>query len=150
MNSFMEYIKVGNYTAAKLYIENFSHQELHDFIVGLGFDTGSIALYTFVALLLIERESPYLHYCAAVLMGQALVYVDGAYSAAFFHAQRAMKLAPDDPSYKEYLLLYYYIPDRLLSYEKARRIAESLLIQDPQNSTAKQFFLDTVEQNKTN
>ena len=84
-----------------------------------------------------------MHYCAAVRMGQALVHIDGAYSSAFFHAQRAVILAPPEIFYKEYILLYYSIPERLLSYEEARKIAESLLKKDLNNVTAKQFF--TVE-----
>jgi hypothetical protein len=89
-NDFTKYIKNGDFANAKECINHFSPQELHNFIIELGFDTGSIALYSFILYLLTQRESAELHYCAAVLMGQALVYIEDAYSPAFFHAQKTV------------------------------------------------------------
>ena len=41
---------------------------------------------------------------------------------------------------KEYLLLYYDIPDKLLSREEAEVIANALLSQDPSNVTARNIL----------
>src|SRR5205085_7137237 len=100
---FIEFIKAGKYQEAKHIVKDMSHTEFYNFMIELGFDTNTLALYTFVVFKLLEQESAELHYCAAVLMGQVFCYVEGAYSMGLFHARRAAQLAPNDPSYKEYL-----------------------------------------------
>lgn len=147
MNNFLEYIKAGKYENAKDIVKDMSSDEFYNFIVELGFDTNILALYTFVIFLLIEKESAELQYCAASLIAQVFCYVDSAYSMGLFHARRAVALAPNDPSYKEYLLSYYYIPDKLLTFEEALVIAKELELQAPGNIAAKHFFQDIKSKN---
>lgn len=139
---FIEYIKTGKYQEAHSLIKNMKPDDVYNFIINLGFDTQVLALYTFVIFLLIEKESAELHYCAAVLIAQVFCYIDNAYSMGLFHARRAVLLAEDDPSYKEYLISYYYIPEKLLTFKEALSIAEQLALQDPGNIAAQQFFKD--------
>jgi hypothetical protein len=137
MTNFLECVKIGSYKEAKRFIENMSCDELCQFIIELGFDADELSLYTFVTFLLIEKETPELHYCAAVLISQVFAYIEGAYSMGLFHARRAMEMAPEDPSYKEYLLLYHDIPDKLLTRKEAIAVAKELEFQDPGNLAAK-------------
>ena len=142
INNFLEYIKVGKYQKAKDCIKDMPGERLYYFLVDLGFDTNTIPLYTFVIFLLLENETAEFHYCAAVLIAQCFVYIEGAYSMGLFHARRCVELAPNDPSYKEYLLSFYGITDRLLSKEEAIEIATQLQQQDPGNIAAEHFFQD--------
>lgn len=65
-----------------------------------------------------------------------LNHLEGAYQAAFFHAKKAVGLSPNDISYKEYLLLFYEIPEQLLTKEEATDIAKEILEEDPENKVS--------------
>lgn len=142
MNKFIEYITIGKFKEAKECLVTLSQEQFYFFIIECGFDKGLLPLYTFVNFLLIENETAHLHRCAAVLIAQCFVHLEGAYSMGLFHARRAIELAPDEPTYKEYILLYYDIPDKLLSKEEAIEIATQLQQQDPGNIAADHFFQD--------
>lgn len=137
IKNFLENIKVGKFEEAKAYIKDMSFEHMHNTLIDLGFKTECVPLYTFVTFLLIEKETAALHYCAAMLIAQCFVYIEGSYSMGLFHARRSVELAPNDPSYKEYLLLYHNIPDKLIGREEAEKIANALLLQDPCNITAR-------------
>lgn len=140
IKNFLQSVKVGKFEEAKAYIKDMSSEDMHNSLIDLGFKTECVPLYTFVTFLLIEKETATLHYCAAMLIAQCFVYIEGSYSMGLFHARRSVELAPDDPSYKEYLLLYYNIPDKLLNKEDAEAIANALLSQDPSNITARNIL----------
>lgn len=140
IKNFLQSVKVGKFEEAKAYIKDMSYEDMHNSLIDLGFKTECVSLYTFVTFLLIEKETAALHYCAAMLIAQCFVYIEGSYSMGLFHARRSVELAPDDPSYKEYLLLYYNIPDKLLNKEDAEAIANALLSQDPSNITARNIL----------
>jgi len=147
--NFMNYVNTGRYGEAKLLsLAILSYENFYNFIIILGFETGSIALYTFICFVLTENESSQMHQLAAVLISQALSHIEGAYSAGLFHARRAVELALDtDISYKEYLLLFYDIPEQLFSDSEAKTIAQDILRLNPDNKVAIDV-LCTIEKNK--
>lgn len=48
----------------------------------------------------------------------------------------AVKLEPENMDYKEGLLLFYAIPDKILDVDRAKKIAKEILDVDANNKTA--------------
>lgn len=142
INNFLENVRIGKFKEAKACFKDMPFEQMHNTLIDLGFKTEFVPLYTFLNFLLMEKETAELHYCAAMLIAQCFVYIEGSYSMGLFHARRSVELAPGDSSYKEYLLLYYSIPDKLLSLEEAIVVAKELEVQDPGNVAANHFFQD--------
>ncbi|QSO46734.1 tetratricopeptide repeat protein [Alicyclobacillus mengziensis] len=57
-----------------------------------------------------------------------------------FHTRRAIELSPDDVSLKEHLLLFHDIPEKLVTTEEARKIAEEIISVAPDSPTAKSIL----------
>ena len=72
-----------------------------------------------------------------VLASGALCQLPGAYQIAWYHARRAVELAPDDIGYREFLLFFYGNPEALLTRAEAVAIAQDLLVRDPGNEAAR-------------
>jgi len=142
-NTLIQQIVSGHYKEARaMSFDVMSEKDFYNLVISLGFATESVAVYTFICFLIIEHESAYLHQLAAVLISQGLSHVEGAHSSGLFHARRAVELSPNTVSYKEYMLLFNTIPDKLLTDTEAKMIAEKILVQDPSNITA----LKTIEE----
>ncbi|WP_146130573.1 hypothetical protein [Laceyella sediminis] len=90
--------------------------------------------------LIVKHEEATFHCIASHLMSLPLCSIDGAYNVGFYHAKRAVELSPEDASFKEHLLFYHAIPDKLLSDEEAEKIAKSILEMEPDNQTAKKHL----------
>lgn len=149
-NALVQHIVSGSYKEARaMSFDAIPEKDFYDLVIGLSFETESVAIYTFICFLLIEQESAYLHQLAAVLISQGLSHVEGAYSSGLFHARRAVELSPNTISYKEYMLLFNTIPDKLLNNTEAKLIAEKILMQDPINITALRT-LDEIARSKKN
>lgn len=73
---------------------------------------------------------------------QRIFYVtlDGAYAAAFYHAKECVRLEPGNLSYKEFLLFFYEIPDKLLDREMALQIAREILNEEPNRQVARKLI----------
>lgn len=54
--------------------------------------------------------------------------------------KKAEELSPDDISFKDYLLLFYDLPEQLMSKEDSNKIAKEILMIDPDNATVKSIF----------
>lgn len=109
---------------------------VHEAVLGEAFDHQSMACYALYVGLLLQEESAERHVAASELLSLALNVFPGAYEAAFFHARRAVTLAPEEVSYKEHLLSFHNNPERLLSPEEVRRVAHDVLARDPSNDAA--------------
>lgn len=140
-NTFLNAIHAGKYHEAKELVAILPTKGLVQLLVDMAIDTQSIALYTFVCFLLMEKESADLHYCAAGLLTNIFCDINGAYSAALCHARRAAELLPHDISCKIELLHYFGLPDHVMEKAEAKKIAQEILIVDPTNHIA----LNTVK-----
>lgn len=77
-----------------------------------------------------------LHYYASEFMATTLNFLPNAYKIAFEHGKKAIELNPNDISLKEYIILFYDIPDQLLDKESAIKYAQEILAIDSGNKTA--------------
>lgn len=86
------------------------------------------------------EDSAKVHYRCSELLCSALNLFPGSYSLGYDHAMLAVEKAPEDYSLLEHILLYYEIPDRLLSRENAIKIASKIRLKYPDNQAAKQVL----------
>ena len=148
-NNVINYIKTGHFKNAQtISFDILPQKDFYDLIIELGFETESISIYTFICFLLMTDEKAYLHQLAATLISQALSHIDGAYSAGLCHIRRAIEIEPHNISYKEYLLLFNAIPEKLLNDQEAEYIAQEILKQDSTNLTALEFIAQFSDKTK--
>ncbi|MBT2696635.1 hypothetical protein J7E79_04275 [Bacillus sp. ISL-40] len=136
MEDFKQAIKKGEFVKAKQLSKTMDLEALTETLFLIAYDDETIAPYGFANYLLFDKETSELHYLASFLLCMGLNHLDGAYQTSFFHAKRAIELAPEDISYKEYLLLFFEMPEPLLSKDEATKIAKEILKVDPENKAA--------------
>jgi hypothetical protein len=105
-------------------------------LLDITYDTGNLAAYTIICMMLIEQESPKLHSLASAMLVHALCHINGAYASGYYHMLRASILDPKDVGYKEALLFFHKIPDQLLSKKRAIELALEVLEKDPTSKAA--------------
>jgi len=133
---FNDAILRGDFVKAKELASQMNMDTLRDTLFLLAYEGGSIAPYGFVNYLLLEEETSEIHYITSYLLSMALNHLEGAYQIAFHHAKKAAELLPNDMSYKEYLLFFHTIPERLLRKDEAVKIANIILENEPNNKAA--------------
>jgi len=132
----------GEFEEAKECLKRVPKNMVENDLVDLAYDTENISVYLFVLKLLFEQEDAYLHCLASTIMSIGFSHVSGAYHIAYHHMIRAVELEPLDYSYKEGLLLFYRIPERLLSREDAVKLAQEILKDNPDSASAKSVLRD--------
>ncbi len=115
-------------------------EELREQLLLRAFDEHHLALYGFYVALLLDRPTAAHHYAAAELLSMALNVYPGAYQMAAYHAQQAAAAAPEELTYKEFLLFLHTNPEGVVSQEESLRIAEEILGIDPDNQAAQQVI----------
>lgn len=133
---FMKALDIGFYKEAFALFESIPMQDKGSFLFMHAYETGSIAVYAFTTFLLLQKETAEHHFYAAEVLSSGLTHLNHAYSGALMHARRAAELAPNDISYKEYLLCFYSIPEHLITLNEAKQIALEILQQDPYHTLA--------------
>lgn len=129
-------IILGNMKEAKDVFKEMNYAEARDVLLKIGYDTEGITPYSFICSLLCEKESANLHYLASEILVNPLCFLVGVYNAALYHARRAVQLEPNDISIKEFLLLFYNIPEKLISREEAIEIAREVVNKVPNSKAA--------------
>lgn len=141
--NFNDAILRGDFLTAKELASQMDMETLNDNLFLIAYDEENITPLGFINFLLVKEETSEYHYIASFLLSMALNYLEGAYQIAFHHAKRAVELTPNDISYKEYLLFFNTIPDKLLNNEEAQEIANEILEYEPTNKTALSIVSDT-------
>jgi hypothetical protein len=131
---FITAISSGNYIDAKNMFNTLATKEKTEFLTELVLETNLIGLYTFVMLLLLEKENETIHEYAINILLVSLW--NGANAAAFLHARRVAELLPNNVSKKQNLLFYFGIPDCSMTSIEAKQLALEILRADPTNAVA--------------
>ncbi|WP_058487092.1 hypothetical protein [Defluviitalea phaphyphila] len=126
----------GNFDEAQKIAKSFDIGYIRELLIDLCYETENIIVYSFVYNMLCKEESSELHYIASELLSMPLCHVTGAYNSALFHARRAIELDPNNISYKEYILLFYNLPERLISEYEAKKIAQEVIEKMPNSKAA--------------
>ncbi|ELR68743.1 hypothetical protein C900_05875 [Fulvivirga imtechensis AK7] len=120
-------------------IQNF--KPYYDEILSAVFVDEDMCHYEFLNYIIENhRGDALMHYYAAELMSTALNFMPNGYKIAFDHAMKAIELNPSDISLKEYALLFYEVPDRLLDEQKAKELALEVLKANKESEAAKRVL----------
>lgn len=114
--------------------------ELEDLLMEWAFEEPNMIIYTFICRRLEKDESDELHSLAADILCHPLCHLEGAYLSGFYHAQECVRLAPEKVSYREFLLFFAEIPEKLLDKKIALKLAEDILREIPSSQIAKTFM----------
>ncbi|KQL42351.1 hypothetical protein AN960_03695 [Bacillus sp. FJAT-25509] len=133
---FKDAILSGDFNRARELSSNMDGESLLEALFLIAYEEESIAPYGFANFQLLEEETSENHYVISFILSMALNYLGGAYQISFHHAKKAIELSPYDISYKEYLLYFNALPEKLLKNEEAIEVANLILVKDPTNTTA--------------
>ena len=109
-------------------------------LIKITFESESIVSYSLVCMMLMKHESVELHQLAIDLLVHPLCIIEGAYTAALYHARKAINISPDDVDLKESLLFFHNVPDKLVSKEEAITMAKQILEKEKDNKSAKELL----------
>lgn len=117
------------------------NQSNFELIRDKAFQEEDMIYYEFLKFIIANyNDSAEMHYRCSELLCSVLNIFPESYSLGYSHALQAMNKSPEDYSFLEHLLLYYEIPDRLLSKDDAIKIAHKILSKYPDNPAAKQVL----------
>lgn len=136
ISKFKTYVLEGNFELATKEIGEFNNQIL-DELFPILYEKPDICFYGFVAYSAHTKVDAHLHYLASEILVSCFPHFVGAYNLAFYHAKQAISFSPKDISYYEHLLLFYNIPEKLLSKEEAVNAAKFILSINADNKIAK-------------
>lgn len=129
----------GKFQDAKELIGKTNISDFSSFILDLGFENYSIAVYGFLVSYLLDKENAEVHSLAAEVLSSSLCRYEGAYSIGLFHARKAVELDEENIEYKQFLLLFHDIPDHLIGVVEAIGIAKQILAKKPESVVANQL-----------
>ncbi|MCL2113280.1 MAG: hypothetical protein FWH31_04950 [Streptococcaceae bacterium] len=136
-----ENIVEGNFNIARRLAKTLSKEEFGNFMMGQPYDVESeVVFYFFLVDWLFEEESAELQELASAVMSFGLNWMPGAYSLGLGHMRRAMELDSDNLNYKQGILIFHDIPDRLLPKQEAIEISKEILSKDPSCAAAQNIL----------
>lgn len=131
-----DFLLNNDYNMVEKIFQKLSFEDISSVVISVTYDTEDISIYTFIVSLLLKNEIVELHSLAANLFALSFSYLEGGYASGLYHAKKCVELAPDNVDYKQFLLLFNVIPERLVSKEEALQIAREILEIDPNNKVA--------------
>lgn len=126
-----------NFQQVDLLLNIYSEDEVESILLTLAYDDDCLLVYTYLNSRLILEESSKLHYLASVVMSFALNHLKYGYQVSFYHAKRALELDSTDVKLKIYMLIFYSMPEKLLSHNEAIILAREIYDVDKNNLVAR-------------
>lgn len=141
---FYTFLYYGEFAQAQEMAKHLNLEELWQVIIAINHGKPTMLSYGYVISLLIQEETAEYHYLASCILVQVLNAMEGAYASGFWHAHRALELAPNNIDYKKQFLKFYSLPGQLLGKEEAIGLAREVLEVDSNNQCA----INVLEDNK--
>jgi len=117
-------------------MHGFSDEKLENDLVEIVYETENMGVYFFVLDLIANEECAELHSIAFSLLCNVFNCIEGAYYLAYNHMKRAVEMDKDNYEYKEGLLLFYHVPEKILDKNEAMKIANEILLIALENPVA--------------
>ena len=137
----LQFIYNVDFINAKKLFDELSEAEKSDLIIMESCTSNSLIVIGFIYFLLSKENTCFNHELASQALIQ-MSWIEGAYNLAYWHATEMLKLEPTLKN-KEFMLLFYNIPEKILSEEYARKLAKDILQQDINNKLALSIILDS-------
>ncbi|NWK72276.1 hypothetical protein HWX41_25295 [Bacillus paramycoides] len=134
----------GEIKKAIEYATQINIEELEELLMDWSFEEPSIIIYTFLNKYLKNYEDARLHSLAADILCHPLCHMEGAYLAAFYHARQCIELEPNNMQYREFLLFFAGIPERIFEGKVAIKWAMDILQDEPNNEVAKNYIEENL------
>lgn len=147
-NKIKNLIMAGKFQDAKNELSTINEKTLEGILLNIGYDESNICAYAFVCFLLQRDETVNYHTLASTLMENAFCHLEGAYQVAFYHTCRAIDLCPDDIDLHETLLFFNDIPEKVITDEEAKEIAQKILQKKPTSEQARRILSQNLTQDK--
>ncbi|TQR27196.1 hypothetical protein C7Y47_23550 [Lysinibacillus sphaericus] len=130
----------GVFKLAKDIANKMRLEDLESDLMEIAFETDNIATYFFIINMLNEDESAEIHAIGATILSTAFSHINGSYNLALNHMRKAMQLDPNNITYKEGMLLFYNIPEQLITRTEAIELAGEIIKINPENQHAKDIL----------
>ncbi len=127
----------GEFLEAKYFLDKVNKDIFEKIIFEIGCDEESLCAYSFICFLIKNNETVEFHCLASELLNIAFPHWIGSCQTSLYHIKRAIELKPNDITLKEALLFFNVIPEKLISDEEAKRIANNILKENPNSKVAK-------------
>ena len=137
-NDILKHIRNADLHAAYELLKDLSEEQQRDIIVGEAAISDSIAVLGFAEYMISCENNIQNHETAALAYIQ-MCHINGAYEMALFHAREMHRLSPDTDT-KKFLLFFHGIPEKLLIHEEAVKLAQEILLVDPDYAPAKEIL----------
>jgi hypothetical protein len=115
-------------------------KKFREILIDIAFENESIVIYSLVCMMLIKKESIELHELAADLLVHPLCIIEGGYAAALYHTRRIIILSPENIDFKEAIIFFHNVPDKLVTKKEAIQVAHQILEKEPNNKCAKELL----------
>lgn len=130
-------IAVGRFEQAEELLSPIAFEALRDALYVAAYDDRDFCVYAFICFLLAKSPTKNNQDIAHFITGHAINYLAGAYEVAVHHARSIFEMAlPEDPGAGELLLQFYFYPEQPLTTQEAISIANTILVQEPENHVA--------------
>lgn len=137
-NNLETLIVSGRFKEVKDIYQTTDFETFKNDLLTLAYDNEDLSNYSVLVYLLLDTEDDKLHDLAFQVLSQPLCHIEGAYTSSLYHAQRAVDLTDAaDVKRLENLLFLNIVPEKIVSDEQAKSIAEKILVLDPTNEVAK-------------
>lgn len=136
---FRKMLKDGDIEGMKYIALKASPDSLENILVELGFEVHSLALYTLMISMIINRVTEKRHDTAIDLLIHPLCRYEGAYTLALYHARKNIALKPSLEN-RTLLLFFHDVPDKLVTKDEAIEVARYILNEDSSCWVAKDLL----------
>lgn len=130
----------GRYADAEKICKKMSMKDVRNMVMNIAYNTESICVYSFTQYMIHKTERIEWMELAIDVMINPLCFFEGAYSVALFHSREILEVEKSIENL-ERILFFYHIPEKLLSIEEAKEIAEEILKVDPTNKVVLELNL---------
>jgi len=145
-----KFLFTGKFEELRTTTNEIDYKILKNLLTEIAYDNNNIAVYSFINYLILKKENAELHSIASDILVQPFGFFKNTYGAALYHAKRAIELAPNNLDYKQQILFFHDIPDRLLSTEEAIIIAKEIIKKRPDSIVANNLVTFYTKQGNAN
>lgn len=100
---------------------------LLDKIELLTYETPNKNIFDFICYLGDNSKEEKILSFASMILATSLCHIDNAYQKAYFYAQKAVSIEPNNLQNLEWLLFFYDIPDKIMSEDELKFVIEQIL-----------------------